>query len=238
MVWQAQTQTMATQAQTDANRANAQLSTGPTTDDGKATCSKNALKTGLTGRTVLLPSDEPELYGAHIEQYMNQHNPVGDAERELVQAIADTSWRLARIPSLEAGVYALGRLEFAELFPEEDPGVRKQLIEAKIFLAYQRQLKNLSLQEGRLRRQREQDIAKLKELQKEREDKRQQRLTEIANQYRAAVHAEEEFDFDQFGSEFTVAEIELRALDIEPLLFAEWAAEQEALKQQRRRKAA
>ena len=75
---------MATQAQIEANRANAQLSTGPTSENGKATCSKNAQKTGLTGRTVLLPSDEPELYGAHIEQYMNQYNPFGDAERELV----------------------------------------------------------------------------------------------------------------------------------------------------------
>ena len=53
------------------------------------------------------------------------------------------------------GIYALGRLEFAELFPGETEAVRKHLVEAKIFLAYRRDLNNLSIQEGRLRRQRE-----------------------------------------------------------------------------------
>ncbi|MBV9938821.1 MAG: hypothetical protein JO150_09975 [Acidobacteriaceae bacterium] len=36
-----------------ANRANAQWSTGPQTPEGKAKSSLNAVKTGLTGRTVL-----------------------------------------------------------------------------------------------------------------------------------------------------------------------------------------
>jgi hypothetical protein len=38
---------------------NAQLSTGPRSAEGKAV-SMNAVKTGLTGRTVLLPSDDAE----------------------------------------------------------------------------------------------------------------------------------------------------------------------------------
>ena len=44
--------------QLQANRANAQLSTGPKSLDGKATACLNAVKTGLTGRTVLLHTDE------------------------------------------------------------------------------------------------------------------------------------------------------------------------------------
>jgi hypothetical protein len=55
-------------------------------------------------------------------------------------------------------------LEFGELFPEQEEGIRKQLIEAKIYLAYQRQPANLSLQEGRLRRQAEKDLAALQAL--------------------------------------------------------------------------
>lgn len=41
-----------------ANGTNAQLSTGPTSPEGKARSSLNALKTGLTGRTVLLPTED------------------------------------------------------------------------------------------------------------------------------------------------------------------------------------
>jgi hypothetical protein len=33
------------------------------------------------------------------------------------------------------GNFAVGRLEFAELFPEQEESVRKQLMEAKIYLA-------------------------------------------------------------------------------------------------------
>src|SRR6185437_6194490 len=40
------------EAQLAANRANSQLSTGPTSEAGKAKSSLNAVKTGLTGRTV------------------------------------------------------------------------------------------------------------------------------------------------------------------------------------------
>ncbi|MBV8807686.1 MAG: hypothetical protein JO033_03345 [Acidobacteriaceae bacterium] len=53
---------MATDAQIPANKKNAQLSTGPTSQTGKAKSSLNAVKTGLTSRTVLLPSDDAALY--------------------------------------------------------------------------------------------------------------------------------------------------------------------------------
>jgi len=55
---------------------------------------------------------------------MQQYEPVGDEEQTLVQSLADTQWRLLRIPSLEAGICALGRLEFAELFANEEESVR------------------------------------------------------------------------------------------------------------------
>jgi hypothetical protein len=45
-------QTSTSEAQFSANRANAQLSTGPRTEAGKRIASLNAVKTDLTGRTV------------------------------------------------------------------------------------------------------------------------------------------------------------------------------------------
>ncbi|MGH9654408.1 MAG: hypothetical protein ACRD6B_13205, partial [Bryobacteraceae bacterium] len=126
------------------------------------------MKTGLTGRTVLLPDDDAAAYERYVASFFACWKPVGQDETCLVQSLADTEWRLLRIPPLEMGIYAVGRLELAELFPEEDPLVRRALIEAKVFMTYQRQLNNLSIQESRLRRQREKDTAALRELQENR----------------------------------------------------------------------
>ena len=219
---------MSTSAQIAANQANAQLSTGPTSETGKTKSSLNAVKTGLTGRTVLLPTEDAALYETHVSQFMKSHAPSGDDERNLVQSLADTEWRLLRIPALEMGVYAVGRLEFAELFANEDLAVRKHLIEAKVFIAYQRQLNNLSIQESRLRRQRDKDTAALRELQQERQRQASIRLDEIARQYVLAVDEQrhEEFDPTEFGFEFSLEEIEVRAMHLVPNLFADYEREQ------------
>ncbi len=156
-----------------ANRANAQLSTGPRSIEGKAVSSLNAVKTGLTGRTVLLPSDDAEAYQQHLVAYESEFHPIGLRERELVQSLADIQWRLQRIPGLEMAIYARGRDEFAETFGELDAAVRSARIDLETFLQYQKPLRNLQLQEGRLQRQREKDMAELRELQQERRETEQ-----------------------------------------------------------------
>ncbi|MBV9227410.1 MAG: hypothetical protein JOY85_25520 [Acidobacteriaceae bacterium] len=154
-----------------ANRANAQLSTGPTTPGGKAKASLNAVKTGLTGRTVLLPSEDAEAYETHLLQYLERFAPVGNRETELVQSLADAQWRLNRIPGLEFGLFALGRKRYAELFEEEtDTQVRTALLDAHILMTEAKHFKNLHLQESRLRRQYGQDLKELKELQAQRQE--------------------------------------------------------------------
>jgi len=226
---------MSSQAQIAANQKNAQLSTGPSSNEGKAKSSLNAVKTGLTGRTVLLPGDDAALYEAHVDAFFARHQPVGEEEHNLVQSLADTEWRLLRIPALEYGIYAVGRLELAAEFPNEEPEIRKHLIEAKVFLVYQRQLNNLSIQESRLRRQHEKDTAVLRERQETRlrqaRAHQQTRLDAAARQYIQAVHQGRHNDWepDENGFEFSLAQVEVRALEIEPDLFAEWAEEQAAL---------
>ena len=217
---------MATDAQIAANEKNAQLSSGPTSDTGKAKSSLNAVKTGLTGRTVLLPGDDAGYYEAHVADFFKRWDPTTDDERNLVQSLADTDWRLLRIPALEMGVYALGRMEFAAEFPKEDEAVRKHLVEAKIFLTYRKDLNNLSIQESRLRRQREKDTEALKQLKEQHEQESKARLSKAARQYIEAVKekANDDFDLGQFGFEFSIEQIEVRAIELKPDLFdAYWA---------------
>ena len=158
-------------AQLAANQRNAQLSTGPTSDIGKAKSCLNAVKTGLTGRTVLLPSEDAAEYERHIRAYEKELEPVGQIESDLVQSIADTTWRLSRIPALEMAIFAQGHLEFADSFDEHDPSLRSSLIELQTFTKYEKQLRNLHLQEGRLGRRREKETAELRRLQAERNAK-------------------------------------------------------------------
>jgi hypothetical protein len=151
-----------------ANRANALHSTGPHSDQGKAAASLNAVKTGLTGRTVLLSTDDAAEYERHLAAFRDEYQPTGLRECELVQSIADTFWRLARIPCLEMAIFAKGRIEFANLFDEHSPAARPHLMDAHTFLVYEKQIRNLQLQEARLVRRRERESAELRKLQDER----------------------------------------------------------------------
>jgi len=60
------------EARRAANQANAQLSTGPKTEEGKRKSSLNAIKTALTGATVLLPSDDVAEYQRHLAAYESE----------------------------------------------------------------------------------------------------------------------------------------------------------------------
>lgn len=183
-----------------ANRANAQLSTGPRTDEGKAKSSLNAVKTGLTGRTVLLPAEDAAAYETHLEDYRREFQPVGVRETQLVQNLADAQWRLNRIPSLENGIFALGRLRFADLFPDKET---MPLLDAHILMHEAKHFKNLHLQESRLRRQYQQDAKELKELQTQRqqEQKEQEPSKTAAPPKTLAAAASHGFEFTNQHSE-------------------------------------
>ena len=199
---------MPSASQIAANQRNAQLSTGPKTGEGKATASLNAVKTALTGRTVLLPSDDAAEYERHIRAYEKEFQPVGQSEADLVQSIADTTWRLRRIPALEAAIFARGHVEFAEAFTEHDASLRSGMIELETFLKYERQLRNLQLQEARLARRRQKETAELRKLQQERKAQQAKELEAVGKRYIIAIERNEPFHPEANGFEFSIAEIE------------------------------
>jgi hypothetical protein len=204
---------MSTPAQIAANQANSQLSTGPRSEDGKSTSSLNALKSGLTGRTVVLPNEDIAAYERHVKHFFAHYEPVGEEETVLVQRMADTRWRLDRCTRLEYNLYALGQVEFAALFPNESPEVRRGLIEAHTFRAYQKEFRNLNIQEARLDRSFARDYARLAELQdariqlEQQEHERDLALRKAAAAYSTAIRENKPFDPAPFGFEFSTDEI-------------------------------
>ncbi len=88
------------------NQMNAQKSTGPRTEAGKQRSSLNALRHGLTARTAVLDSENQADYEIHCRQFVEEYKPGTPTETQLVHELADTSWRLRRIPLLEADLFA------------------------------------------------------------------------------------------------------------------------------------
>ncbi len=56
---------MSTQEQTNANRTNAQSSTGPKTTEGKATSSQNAVTHGFFAKNDVISGEDPAFYESH-----------------------------------------------------------------------------------------------------------------------------------------------------------------------------
>ena len=106
-------------------------------------------------------------------------------------------------------IYAVGRLELALNFQEiEDPHARAALIEAKVYLTYQRQLNNLSIQEGRLWKQRDKALAELDRVQKLRARDTYAALCRATDLYAQAKAENRVFQPAAFGFEFTIEQLE------------------------------
>ncbi len=149
---QAQSKPPVSEARLAANRKNAEHSTGARTTAGKLKVSLNALKTGLTSQVVVIPHEDATVYKDYLTRRLKKFAPATDDEQILAQSIIDNEWRVARIPTLEASIYALGLREFAaEFADEENLEIRASLIRAKTALHYRRDLSNQALQERRLR---------------------------------------------------------------------------------------
>jgi hypothetical protein len=89
-----------------ANQANAQLSTGPTTAEGKAIASQNSTKHGLTSAKVVVPGESQEEFDNFREGMLESLNPQSIFEDELADRVVAAYWRLQRFYRLENAFFA------------------------------------------------------------------------------------------------------------------------------------
>ncbi|MEX2260514.1 MAG: hypothetical protein WD696_01110 [Bryobacteraceae bacterium] len=97
---------MATRKQREANRRNAQKSTGPQTAEGRAAVRFNALKHGLAA-DVLLPGEDEAAFNEILEDLRARFQPIDAVENILVNQMAMAYWRQSRYLQIEAGFYSL-----------------------------------------------------------------------------------------------------------------------------------
>jgi len=92
---------MATKAQIKANQKNAQKSTGPQTDQGKATVSQNAIKHGLFAAEAVIKGEDPAEYEAYHDQFLAELDPVGAVETMLADRFVSLVWLLKRAERMQ-----------------------------------------------------------------------------------------------------------------------------------------
>jgi hypothetical protein len=96
---------MATDKQTEANRLNAQKSTGPRSVEGKAASSQNALKSGIDAQSQIIRGEDPIALAALTNEYLVEYQPRFASERSLVDILIDTEWLLRRLRKAEAQLW-------------------------------------------------------------------------------------------------------------------------------------
>src|ERR1035438_3026608 len=97
---------MFSEARQTANAANAHLSTGPRTAEGKARSSQNARKHGLTAAQVVIAAEDREEFEEFLLDLQAEIRPAGALHQILFDELAASAWNLRRIRRMEAEITA------------------------------------------------------------------------------------------------------------------------------------
>ena len=190
------------------NKVNAQHSTGPKTEAGKKRSSLNALRHGLTGQIVVMPTEDLEAYQSHLKSFAEEYHPQGATESNLVQALADASWRLNRVAALETNVLMLGLTGGPGPLTDAPPQIQDAMTIAASLESQSKALANLSMHSQRLSRQFERTVTQLRDLQKTRRIQEKGELDDLLNIMEMCESKGEPYNPSEDGFVFSAAQID------------------------------
>src|ERR1700733_4379709 len=193
---------------TEINRANAQFSTGPKTAEGKKHSSLNALRHGLTGQIVVMPTEDLAAYQQHLKSFTDEYTPHGATESHLVQALADTSWRLNRVAALETNLLTMGIANAISPIADAPSQVQDAFSIVSALESQSKALSNLSLHSQRLSRQFERTVLQLRELQKTRRAQENRDLDNLLDITEMYEDKGETYDASEDGFVFSEDQID------------------------------
>jgi hypothetical protein len=99
---------VSTAAQILANQANAQHSTGPATDEGKARSARNNFRHGLASGQLIVQGEDPAEFEALAEALFNEHQPATTTEENIILSMAQHFWLGQRAIRLQNEAFADG----------------------------------------------------------------------------------------------------------------------------------
>ena len=193
----------------EANRENAQHSTGPKTEEGKRISSMNACRHGLTGQTIVMPEEDMAAYNAFVTKMVTTLDTADPVEQQLAVTWASCQWRINRASAIEENLLTIGNITGAAAHLQvEDERVQVALSNTKTFLKESQQFARIAIYSHRLVNQAEKILKQLKQLQADRKYRQMKELPELAEIYK--LHREQGLLFDPtaHGFVFSTAEIE------------------------------
>ena len=171
--------TMLTEKQLEANRANAQHSTGPS-DEGKKRSSLNARRHNLTGQVTAMTTEDRAAHDAFSAGLIKSMAPEGELELQLAQRIATDSWRLNRASAIEDNIFALGLFQGPDDVDIDHPQLQAAMINALTFTRQAKTLNLLTLYEQRFNRSIQKNLAMLQAIQATRKAEQKAAMEEAA----------------------------------------------------------
>ena len=163
---------MSSQKQIDANRANAQLSTGPKSITGRAKSRLNALRDGITGQVTTLSDDDRPVFEKLQAEHIAVFAPADVDELKIAHAIVWDTWRLDRLRATEMNIFALDAEPIeGETDPDIDPLLHTAMANAQTFRNESKRFELMSLYEQRLNRSLHRNRDALRTLQTTRKSK-------------------------------------------------------------------
>jgi hypothetical protein len=139
--------------QLEANRRNAQKSTGPRTEAGKKAVRLNARRHDLTGHVSILHGADRTAIETFCKGIISSLSPGSVLEMQLARAIAEAQWRLNRSRAIEDNFFALHIADHADhSLAGDNTQIADALHQAQAFFDRSDDFNRLTLYEQRIQR--------------------------------------------------------------------------------------
>lgn len=157
---------MSSVIQIAANRRNAQNSTGPRTQSGKAASSRNAMKSGIYAETLSIRGEYPDELERLTAQYHREFQPVTPRERDLVDSMVRSEWFIRRMGLVETQLWSHHFQKIDSSFPTDRfDNLQRRFPLGQAFVALSRDLERLQRRLNALERSNraaQQELAELR----------------------------------------------------------------------------
>jgi hypothetical protein len=198
------------QRQLEANRANAQKSTGPRSTAGRQRSSQNARRHGITAQVTIMTEEDRAKFDQFCKEMIAELAPEGALELFHAASAAEQAWRMQDARAKCNNIIALGHFDgTGDMYEADNPETNAALTAAQTVLEHAKTLGLISLYEQRIQRSFQKHCDELRQLQAEREATRKAQLEQARLLYQLAELKNLPYDPAADGFVFSNREIAL-----------------------------